>query len=336
MTVTKPAWLPPVLESMPVAIVAFDASGRVVGVSPLVEEIFALGAQGAGLSHLDGMLPPPVAESVRKVLSGDSEVEQGELRFHDKRFAYTAAWARGHRDAPAVLLSVQPLPTVDAGADFLSIASHELKTPLTAIKGGTQLLQRRVVRSEGVLSERDLKLLDLVADQVDRLAEMVDALLETSRLSAGRVELVADAQSLEELIGEAVEAFKRRGVPNPVSLELAPLVPAVRGDRRRVLQVLDVLLRNAAVYSAPEQPIRVTLRREGASPSVAVEDSGEGVSPEDRPHVFERFYRGANARDGLGLGLYIAAELVRLHGGRIWLESEPGQGSTFAFTLPAA
>jgi signal transduction histidine kinase len=339
MNAAEPAWLPPVLEAVPVAMIAFDSSGHVIGINEIAEELFiARGPEIAGkdASQPGGNLPARLRESVQKLLSGASEVERGEVQVEGKRLGYTVGWARGPEGERAALLSAQLLPSVDAaGADFLSMASHELKTPLTAIKGGAQLLQRRVARGgESKLAERDERLLGLVTEQVDKLADMVEGLLEASRLYSGRVQISKSSQQLDEVLADAVAIFQHRGPPNPVRLEVAAGQMRVECDRRRVQQALVALLENAAAFSPPEAPITLTLLPGEDEVCVSVADQGPGIPTEEQPHVFERFYKGSNTKGGLGLGLYVAAELIRLHGGHVGLESEPGQGSTFYFTLP--
>jgi signal transduction histidine kinase len=189
MNATKPAWLPLVLETVPVAMVAFDGTGRMAGMNTLAGRLFETGRadpRGTGMEGPAAPLPAGLRESVERVLSGASDTERGELQVNDERVGYTTGWAAGGAE-PVVLVTAQALAHADGSTDFLSLASHELKTPLTAIKGGTQLLQRRIARSEErAVSERDMELLAVVAEQVDRLAGMVDGLLEASRLASGR------------------------------------------------------------------------------------------------------------------------------------------------------
>lgn len=337
MNATKPAWLPLVLETVPVAMIAFDGTGRVAGVNALAERLFATSEadlRGMDMERAAAVLPAALGASVDRVLSGTSDMVHGEVRVGDERVGYTVGWAAGVE--PMVLVNVQILTRADDSADFLSLASHELKTPLTAIKGGTQLLQRRIARGgERAVSERDVEMLAVVAEQVDRLTRIVDSLLEASRLVSGRIQLVTGRHSLPEVLRDAVET-QRRAAENPIALDLDAEPVVATFDRQRLLQVLHELLRNAAGHSRPDQPITVALRVEGGATCVSVSDEGPGVPPADRSHVFERFYRGANSEAGLGLGLYIASELVRLHRGRLWLDPAPGPGATFWLALPAA
>jgi signal transduction histidine kinase len=336
MNATKPAWLPLVLEAVPVAMIAFDGTGRVVGLNTLAERLFATSAadlRGMDTGRAAG-LPAALSASVDRVLSGASDTEHGELRVGDERVVYTVGWAAGAE--PVVLVNAQILARADDSADFLSLASHELRTPLTAIKGGTQLLQRRIARSgERAVSDRDVEMLAVVAGQADRLTRIVDSLLEASRLVSGRIQLVMERHSLPEVLRDAVETQRRAG-ENPITLDLDAEPAVATFDRQRLLQVLHELLRNAAGHSRPDQPIMVTLRVDEGATCVSVSDEGPGVPAADRPHVFERFYRGTNSDTGLGLGLYIASELVRLHRGRLWLDPAPGPGATFWLALPAA
>ncbi len=338
MSATRDAWLLHVLEAVPVAMIAFDSSGRVLGVNTAGEALFAAvehDSTGKDTSRLGSLLPVEVREATQKLLSGESDGERGEVYIGEKRVGYTAAWARRHDEEPVLLLSAQALPSeIDTTTDFLSLASHELKTPLTAIKGGTQLLQRRLARAESAFAERDTRLLEMVSGQVDKLTGMVESLLEASRLSSGRVQLFTASHPVEEVLAEAVARFEQGGRPNPVHLETPPNPTRAVFDRRRLLQVMDALLDNAARYSPPDEPVTIRLLTGNGEVRVAVVDRGGGIPPQEQTRVFERFYRGSDMEGGLGLGLYIASELVLLHGGRMWLESEPGKGSTFLFSLP--
>jgi PAS domain S-box-containing protein len=218
--------------------------------------------------------------------------------------------------------------------DFLSIASHELKTPLTPLKLHLQVLKQRVAAGRPISTPQVEKALA----QVARLSGLINDLLDTSRIQAGRLELRHEPVSLRELTREVLADLR------PVSAEHAleyeepdePLV--IEGDRGRLAQVLVNLLENALKYSPTGGSIRVRVERDGARALVSVSDSGIGIPPDQKAHLFERFFRARNAPisgfGGLGLGLYICRDIIEHHGGSIWVESEVGCGSTFRFTLP--
>ncbi|WP_257455806.1 PAS domain-containing sensor histidine kinase [Archangium lipolyticum] len=218
--------------------------------------------------------------------------------------------------------------------DFLSIASHELKTPLTPIKLHLQRLEQRSAAGQPIPPQLAQKALA----QVDRLTGVISDMLDSSRIEAGLLELEREPLSLQELIREVLAGFRPHCLHHPLEYEECAEALVVQGDWSRLAQVLTNLLENALKYSPQKGPIRVTLTRSGAEALVSVSDSGIGIPADQQAHLFERFFRARNAPvsgfGGLGLGLYISRHLVERHGGRIWVESESGQGATFRFTLP--
>ncbi len=326
MTTTTPPWLAHVLEVTTGALIALDSHGRIVGYNTSAHQLFAP-ADGttAGIA-----LPNALHEGVRRVLSGDTTRAQGELAVAGQRVGYTVRPAGSQPFGERIVfVNAQ---RVESGGDFLAIAAHELKTPLTAIKGGTQLLQRRVTRGESPMSDRDIELLQLVAGQVDKLTGMVDNLLEASRLVRGGLEIKLEMQNLSDVIQNIVQEF---AVPPGATLAASDRVVHARYDPHRVTQIMRALLQNAA-DAKPTEPVGVSVRATGSTAQVTVADTGRGIVPEDEPHVFKRFYRGVGAGTHLGLGLYIASELVRLQDGQMWLSTTPAKGTTVSFTLPCA
>ncbi|MBI4496344.1 MAG: PAS-domain containing protein [Chloroflexi bacterium] len=242
--------------------------------------------------------------------------------------------------------------------EFLSIASHELKTPLTTLKGYSQIMQRQIsnvtAHAKAMKEAFNFDLLRALHDstalreEADRLARLVDQLLDISRIQTGRLALNLQPVDLRVLVPETIESLRvaldgytiRYDPPR----RRTPLV--VQGDADRLKQVLTNLLENAAHYSPPDQPITVQLRqrRQGTAgrryARLTVNDHGVGIAPEDLNRIFERFYRAtkdATAHRGLGLGLYISSEIIRQHHGRIWAESAgPNTGSRFSIELPLA
>jgi signal transduction histidine kinase len=218
--------------------------------------------------------------------------------------------------------------------DFLSIASHELKTPLTPLKLHLQVLKQRVVSERPVSSQH----VDKALAQVARLSGLINDLLDTSRIQAGRLEIKHEPLSLRELTREVLADLRPVSAEHSLEYEEPDEPLVIEGDRGRLAQVLVNLLENALKYSPTGGSIRVRVERDGAQALVSVADAGIGIPPDQKEHLFERFFRARNAPisgfGGLGLGLYICRDIVERHGGRIWVESEAGQGSTFRFTLP--
>jgi signal transduction histidine kinase len=234
--------------------------------------------------------------------------------------------------------------------EFISLVSHELRTPLTTIKGAAQVMQRRMVRAfsagavrlpeEQEARERDLHQLAMIVSQADRLNALVNDLLDLSRLHAGHFEFQPQEADLAEIARGTVEANQTLSRKHRLVVAAPESLPGLF-DSMRIEQVLTNLISNAIKYSPPDTEVQVTLTQpEPGLALVRVRDEGPGLDPSEQAHLFERFFRGrtgrTQARTGLGLGLYISRQIVEWHGGRIWVESAPGAGSTFQFTLPLA
>ncbi len=217
--------------------------------------------------------------------------------------------------------------------EFISLVSHELRTPLTSIKGAASTL----LRHYAVLDEETREeLLRDVDEESDRLHRLVENLLDFSRAEAGAIRLATEPVHLGKLISRVVEEVKRRAHGHEIRVVLPPDLPLVEADPLRVEQVLRNLLDNALKYSPNWGEIAVAGAIVDGGLVVSVRDQGIGIAPENQKKVFERFQRAAEAglTQGVGLGLAICRRLVEAHGGRIWVESEVGAGSTFSFTLP--
>jgi PAS domain S-box-containing protein len=217
---------------------------------------------------------------------------------------------------------------------FISIISHELRTPVSLIKGYAETLRREDARWEAEVVRDSLAVID---EEADRLAALIDNLLDASRLQAGALRLSMAEVALDQLAARLVEKFKTQTSTHTLSVAFPADFPVIIGDEARLTQVLSNLLSNAIKYSRGG---RVTVRG-SVGPSqvtVSVSDEGPGIAAPDLPHVFDRFYRADSELTkrvkGTGLGLFLAKAVVEAHGGRIWVESTAGQGTTFFFTLP--
>lgn len=222
--------------------------------------------------------------------------------------------------------------------EFLSIASHELKTPLTGLLLQTQMLQRftRRMGDKGAMSERISAMADTMERQVKRLSRLTYDLLDISRIASGRLELTPEAMDLRELVEEVTGRFGDEAAIRGCDIFLHNKSPIIgHWDRLRLDQVVTNLLSNAIKYGEG-RPIDVSTVRDRDRARLVVQDHGVGIAPADRERIFERFERIRPAGDpgGLGLGLYITRQIVDLHGGAIHVESVPGHGSAFTIDLP--
>ena len=217
--------------------------------------------------------------------------------------------------------------------EFIGIASHELKTPVTSIKAYAQFITRKMSASG---DEENALVLDRLNRQIDRLTKLITQLLDTTRISEGQLKLSLEKVDMRGLMEERIAEISRT-TNHHFSVDIAVL-PSVRGDRERIGQVITNLISNAVKYSPAESVITVVGRLLDDKIEVSVCDEGLGIAEEDKTKIFDRYYRVSNEQTnnspGIGLGLYIAAEIIYRHQGRIWVDSTPGKGSTFYFTLP--
>lgn len=220
--------------------------------------------------------------------------------------------------------------------DFISIAAHELRTPLTALSLQIQLLERFESHIDSTYSDKYTNLVMSSLEQLTRFEKLVENLLDVSRASAGRLNLEKTTENLSELVQAVVKANETRFIKSACKLSLS-LDPAVIGhfDKMRVEQVIVNLINNAIKYGAGK-PIDITTHLLDKIAVLKVRDRGIGIAPEDQKRIFNRFERAVSVKKygGLGLGLFIAHEIVEAHGGTISVESIPDQGSTFTVELP--
>jgi len=218
--------------------------------------------------------------------------------------------------------------------EFISLVSHEMKTPLTVMLGGLHTL----LHDGGNLPEEDrAALLRDAYLETESLADIVENLLELSRAQANRIVLRSESVVLEELLHEAVGKAMLQHGTRRVSIEVPPGMPVVKADKTRLERILHNLLDNAFKYSPQQSAVRVFAINNGEELTVGVSDQGQGMCREDQAKLFQPFERlgqDTAGKSGTGIGLVVCKRLVQAHGGRIWIESEPGKGSTFYFSLP--
>jgi PAS domain S-box-containing protein len=218
--------------------------------------------------------------------------------------------------------------------EFISMASHELKTPLTSLKGFLTLLQRRLVLTG---DEKELYYLARMDAQVDNLTKLINDLLDISKLQIGQLVYTEECFDMNTLVQEIVENFQGMTQRHRILLEVETQAQ-VFGDRGRLGQVLTNLLDNAIKYSPQTNSVLVQVTKDWDIATVSVQDFGIGIAKEYQHKIFERFYQVTDTTEktypGLGMGLYISKEIIKRHGGQLWVKSEKGQGTTFYFSLP--
>ena len=225
-------------------------------------------------------------------------------------------------------------------SEFVSTVSHELRTPMTSIKGYADLM---LMGAAGALSPPQLRYLDVIKKNADRLQLLVNDLLDISRIETGKTQLALQPVDVPQVIMDVVNEHLQGRIQHEekdisVETEMAPSLPLVSADPEKIMRVLTNLVDNAFNYTPPGGFIKITARANGRFVFITVQDSGIGIEEADQKKIFDRFFRAENAQvqevPGTGLGLSIVNSLIEMHGGRLSLESELGEGSTFTFSLP--
>ncbi|HVV54297.1 MAG TPA: ATP-binding protein [Mucilaginibacter sp.] len=217
--------------------------------------------------------------------------------------------------------------------DFLSIASHELKTPLTTIKGYIQMMHRFMPENANERFRTTVKKTEIY---VERLNRLISELLDVSKIQSGNIELHVDNFDFDKMVREAIEALQTATKTHRIVIE-GKSVDHYRGDESHLVQVINNLVGNAIKYSPEGNQVTVYLSLVSNYLKVSVTDKGIGISQDDQHKIFDRFYRVDEVQTrfpGMGIGLYVCDQIIQNHGGTLWVESELGKGSTFSFTLP--
>jgi signal transduction histidine kinase/CheY-like chemotaxis protein len=316
------------IESLGDGLILCEADGVVAAVNPRAIELVPELRPGRRADGLASPLP-----GLTDALRGEVIVERDE----GATLAITAA-RLGTGDG-GVIWTVRDVTErarlERAKTEFVATASHELRSPLTSIKGYVELLE-----SSGGLTDRQAEFVRIIALSANRLTDLVSDLLDVAKIEAGSVELYRRPTDLREVVLEAVDLIRPRLTDKGQTLELdvGQALPPALVDPGRVRQIATNLLTNAHLYTGEGGKIVVRLRSGPAGLAIGVSDTGRGMNAEERARVFERFYRGEGPRAerGTGLGLAIVKSLVDLHHGRIDLESTPGVGTTFTVHLPRA
>lgn len=324
-----------ILQSIGDGVIVGDRLGRIRLINPAAEEILGIKSEvflGRALADLPGALQDNSSggDSLHLIPLGERT-----LRAH---FAPVVSAKEEWLGSVVVYHDITREVLADKlKSEFVATASHELRTPLTSIRGYVDMLK---LGTFGALTDAQKDFLNIIKNNVGRLVELVDELLDMSRADAGETRLRREAVDVAEMVRDVTEGlygqFNEREIS--LSLDIPENLPAVLADRQRLEQILVNLVGNACKYTHPGGQVDVALCNGHGEVRFDVRDTGVGIPEEAKPHIFTPFYRADNPlRDeagGTGLGLSITRKLVELHGGRIWFESRSGQGSIFSFTLP--
>jgi signal transduction histidine kinase len=217
---------------------------------------------------------------------------------------------------------------------FISVISHELKTPVALIKGYVSTLRREDARWDREVVNDSLAVIE---EESDRLTELIENLLDASRLQAGALALNSSDVAIDRLARVIVNRFRTQTEQHRLTVDFPEPFPVILGDEDRLAQVFSNLISNAIKYSPAGGEIRITGRVKSEQVVICVTDQGPGIAASDIPFVFDRFYRAEDATrttQGAGLGLFLARAVVEAHGGRIWVDPKPGDGARICFSLP--
>jgi len=343
-----------ILEGVSDGVMVTDVDGQVILFNAAAERILGASREwilGRPMAELSGLYGSEGLDWVGRVAewtSGITSWEKGaflerRLEIEDRVVSVRLApvlMQDGFLGTVSVFRDItKEVEAEQAKSEFVSTVSHELRTPMTSIKGYTDLLY---LGAAGEVNESQRHFLSIIKSNVDRLTTLVHELLDISRIETGRIRFNFKPLSMGQIINEILLAMRAQAEEK--HLQLTANVPAdlppVRGDHDRVTQILTNLVANACQYTSNGGKINVTARPTDGFVQIDVSDTGIGIADEDREKIFERFFRAdhplVRETDGTGLGLPIVKSLIELHGGRIWVESELGKGSTFSFTLPVS
>ncbi|HVL31754.1 MAG TPA: ATP-binding protein [Solirubrobacteraceae bacterium] len=315
------------IESLGDGLVIVDAQDRVTTMNPRA-------AQLAG-----GLRPGSSAHGPHSPLPALRDALEGEVTVRRDGGALAITAARLSGPEGGVVWTVRDITErarlEQAKSDFVATASHELRSPLTSIKGFMELLQ---ATSSDNLTERQREFIEIVRQSTDRLVDLVNDLLDIARIEAGQFEIHARSVDLRPTVEEVAALMQPRlaAKRQQLDVQIAEPRPPALADPARVRQVVTNLVTNAHQYTGEDGTIVVRLEGDRHATRITVSDTGRGMSPEELRRVFDRFQRGTSDTPGTGLGLAIVKSLVDLHDGRVDVASEPGRGTTFTVTLPAA
>lgn len=330
-----------ILSNITDGLIMTDAEGRVTLINQAAERLFNIEEAKAVGQHLIEVVRDHDIDSILKLCLKTSRQHSTQIELGtSKRFLRIIAipvvgdWGNltGAIIMSQDLTEMKSLQTMRQ--EFVDNISHELRTPLASIKAIVETLQ------DGAISDKKVarRFLTEIDNELDRMTQLVGGLTELSSVESGRDELKPEMVNLNVLIEDAVARLrplaKRKNVT--LSASLFTNLPPVHADKNRIYQVITNLVHNAIKFTPPDGKVNVSTELSESSVLVKVSDTGIGISEEDLPRIFERFYKADKARtgEGTGLGLAIAKHIVQAHGGNIWAESKESKGSTFFFTLP--
>jgi len=331
-----------ILGSMIEGVIVVDRNGRIISINPTIERIFdCLKVEVEGKFFLEGLRNNDVAEVINSVLKKGEFISQ-ELVLSwpvQKVFQINASPIFEMKSVSGCLLVIHDITEIrkleTMRRDFVANVSHELKTPLTSIKGFVETLLSGALEDK----ENGRHFLEIIRNHTDRLSSLIDDLLDLSHIESKEIKLDLSKFHIKDLLDEVLFAFKSQIKEKGLNVENnIPPDLLLRADKKKIEQVFTNLIDNAIKFNKQNGSISLYSAPQGDSLRITVEDSGIGIPERDLARIFERFYRVDKARSrelgGTGLGLAIVKHIAELHNGSVGVESTEGLGSKFSFTIP--
>jgi two-component system phosphate regulon sensor histidine kinase PhoR len=327
-----------ILSSITDGVVMTDSEGNVALVNPAAERLFNFEeAKAIGRPLIEAVHDYEIDDVVKKCLKTAGE-QSAQLDSVTGRFLRVIATPITTDKLSGALVLFQDLTELRSlqtmRREFVGNVSHELRTPLAAIKAIVDTLR------DGAIDDKEaaMNFLNRLDVEVDGMTQMVAELTELSRIETGRIKLKPEPVNINSLIEEVTARLSPQAERQQVSLstELSFDLPPIQVDKERIRQVIVNIVHNAIKFTPSGGRVAISTNHSGESVVARVSDTGIGISKDDLPHIFERFFKADKSRStsGTGLGLAIAKHIVQTHGGSIWVQSEEGKGSTFSFNLP--
>lgn len=357
------SYLRAILKNLADGLLVTDTQGRITQFNPALAEMFDLGKQDIRGQRCSEIFCRELAELAEQTQQQSQEVLTAEIALAGNRVGKAVATAieqelimsgEENEDGMSAAILIRDITAekeIDRmKTDFLSTVSHELRTPLTSVLGFTKLIKKKLedtlfpkIDTGDKKQQRAVKQvsnnLNIIVAEGERLTTLINDVLDIAKMEAGRVDWKSEPIVIEELVNRSLAAtsvlFQQKGL-KPI-VEIEERLPGIMGDKDRLIQVLVNLLSNAVKFT-DEGSITCRVRQIPGNVTISIVDKGIGIAPEDCPKVFEKFKQvGDTLTDkpqGTGLGLPICKQIVEHHGGKIWVESTLGEGSTFSFSLP--
>lgn len=342
---SEEAKLESVLSSMFEGVLVVDKDGKILIMNPSLRKIFLVNYPPERKSVLEVLRNVTIHDIIERILKGEKSLVSEEISLINPEERVlkvnSAPIVRNGNTEGAILVfhDITELRRLEKlRQDFVANVSHELRTPLTSIKGYAETLLDGALKDE-----RNAKdFIEIIYHDSDRLAKLIDDLLDLSRIESGKLKMVLLPVDILEVIKKAFAVLAPQAKKKSITINLdsSPDLPKVLADESRLSQVVLNLLDNAIKYTPEGGKVFIFAFTKEQYVQVDIKDTGIGIPPESLPRIFERFYRVDKARSrqlgGTGLGLSIVKHIVLAHGGQVWVESELEKGSTFSFTIPQA